>query len=303
MDISYEHQIISSVDTDCENFVSNRDWHAGSETTLAASEPNILDMLCDNLELDNEFSQFQCLKIQIETRLQSQTNTEKIEMGSFMNEKYSNNSYSKSQQISSIAFLPEQGFQFPLKACQDSNTIGNLAYPSQSQANINNPVSFNKKENNKVELQNQANKWRAEIENFRNDNYNTDPLQNTKGASCVVSVPMYDISFSIEGYQDANPQARAKESEYKGKKNAVERSKNRPRYAGKNRSSFPQERVKRLKEINTEAARAYRKRKRIQDQEFEAKLELLKNIALGEISLEDFKDLIRLRENFPLSGI
>jgi hypothetical protein len=59
MSISSVYQIFSAVDGDYESFYLNTDWQLGSGKTAATSKENVLDILCDNLELNKEFSQSQ----------------------------------------------------------------------------------------------------------------------------------------------------------------------------------------------------------------------------------------------------
>lgn len=203
-----------------------REWILESGTTVAASKE---DILRDILELDKAYSQ--------------------------------SHSYPNSEEISSIAWLPEYNFQFPLEACQDSNMVDIFSSSSQT-------------------------------------------LANTEDALMVVSVPMYDINISLKAYQDA-----PKGNEYECKIDTADKGSRvfaqtlkgqdktsvKRKNAKREPSYCPQERVKIKKERNKEAARAYRKRRRIEGQELVAKLEFLKKKkAMLKEELRKAKDLFDL---------
>ena len=148
--------------------------------------------------------------------------------------------------------------------------------------------------------------WQA-LEACQDSNMvNTDDLnsdQNTTDTVHVISVPMCGISFPTEVDQGDG----ARKNEIKGKKNTSEEYANCPlaalktikkrkkadhkeRNGEKKTTRCPQECLKSLKERNKEAARNYRIKKRIRNQDLETEVEFLKKkIALLEEELKCLK--------------
>ncbi|KAK2708281.1 hypothetical protein QYM36_014025 [Artemia franciscana] len=148
---------------------------------------------------------------------------------------------------------------------------------------FNNPASVSTKEDNDVELQNHASTQRAEMENCRKDN-----RQHTPETLYVASLPNCEISYPMEDYWDINPEEIAKNNKYNGEKNATKIFRNQPRKS--KRLSCPEEYKKYVREKNKEAARAYRQRKRLQDQELVQRFESLKKKkAMREEELRSLK--------------
>ena len=261
---------------DYQNFVLNTDWQPESRRTVAVSQADILE---DIYELDKKFnpSQFENFEFNRDWELES-VSTEPVNRAAILNTIY--------------------------ELDKDlTNTLDIIPCPSQTQVIFNNPASVSTKEDDDVELQNHASTWRAEMENCQMDNRNLDPHRHTSETLYVASLPNCEISYPIEGNWDVNPEERAKSNEYNGEKNVTkifkkegcwdvnqeERAKSNEYNGEKNatkifrnqprknkRLSCPGEYKKYVREKNKQAARAYRQRKRSQDQELVQRFESLK---------------------------